>query len=113
MSNMLNNVLDGQAQRIAELEKQLIDKDTEIERHKDLLRKQCNHSQDLKQKLSEAVKVIEFYGNDENMYDGAYENHGPFLGYIPNDDDFDYVEGKRSKHFGKRARQFLAGMREG
>lgn len=61
--------------------------------------------------LLEAKTMAQFYGNDEKMYECAYENEGPCIGYIPGEyqeDDFEKIDGKRTPHFGKRARQFLS-----
>jgi len=76
--------LENNFERVAEhksaLSEQMLDKQLEIDRHKELLRKQCNHSQDLEAKLQEAEAMI---GRMENTLNIVWKQaNGSFAGIL-------------------------------
>ena len=75
-----------------------------------------NQIQQLKQQLSEAVEVIEFYGNRFSWNFSQHPDHEYYAGAIKDDDSLLKYKEKNGDEFedycgGKRARQFLAKYR--
>lgn len=63
---------------------------------------------DYDQLKADFERVVKFYGDSDKMHTYAYECSESKLGYIPDEEDFDYVEGKRNKYLGKLARSLAA-----
>lgn len=63
---------------------------------------------DYDQLKADFERVVKFYGDSDKMHTLAYEACENKLGYIPDEEDFDYVEGKRNKYLGKLARELAA-----
>ncbi len=68
----------------------------------------------LRTQLQVAIEALEFYADVEKMYDTAFDCDGKVVGYVrgidpydSSESDFSKINGMRSLHHGKRARESL------
>lgn len=94
--------------RIDQLQTQLTTLQSENKALKEKLLSFEGHTFSENEELKALRECVEFYGDSDKMHTIVYESNESTLGYIHDDDDFDYVNGKRNKHSGKRARLVLA-----
>lgn len=80
----------------------------DLDRHKNLLREQCNRSQDLKAELAEAEKVISYYAEGWNWFPFEDKSESEIW-----DNDRSYFDDRPPMRSckeapGKKAREYLA-----